>query len=107
MVFSDWKQKSKGLTVSPKLLWEYDLSRFDWQRFRVIVMQRVIERGTTEDFYAAIRLYGGIANVREIIKQIPVLSPIDMSFVCAVFGLKKEELKCYTRKQSRERHLNS
>lgn len=107
MVFGDWRKKSKGLTVSANLLWEYDLSRFDWQRFRVIVMQRVIERGTTEDFYAALRLYGGIKNVREIIKQIPNLSPFDMSFVCCVFGLKKEELRCYIRKQSRERLLNS
>lgn len=107
MIFSDWRQKSKGLQVSKTLLWEYDLSRFDWQRFRVIVMQRVVERGTMEDFYAAIRLYGGIAKVREIIKEIPTLSDIDMNFVCSVFGLKKEQLRCYTRRLSRERLLNS
>lgn len=93
--------------MSKTLLWEYDLTRFDWQRFRTLVMQRVVERGTMEDFYAAIRLYGGIGTVREIIKDIPALSDIDMSFVCSVFGLKKEELRCYTRKLSRERLLNS
>lgn len=107
MIFGDWRQKSKGLEISKSLLWEYDLARFDWQRFRVIVMQRVVERGTMEDFYAAIRLYGGVAKVREIIKEIPVLSEIDMNFVCSVFGLKNEELRCYTRKQSRELLLNS
>ncbi|HJE08304.1 MAG TPA: hypothetical protein K8W12_01930 [Tidjanibacter sp.] len=107
MVFGDWKQKSKGLTVSPSLLWEYDMERFDWQRMRVVVMQRVIERGSDEDMYAALRLYGGFRKVREIVKEIPVLAPIDMNFVCLVFGLKKEELKCYTRRLSREKLLNS
>lgn len=107
MIFSDWRQKSKGLQVSKSLLWEYDLTRFDWQRFRVIVMHRVVERGTMNDFYAAIRLYGGIAKVREIIKEIPTLSDIDMNFVCSVFGLRKEQLRCYTRRLSRERLLNA
>lgn len=107
MIFGDWRQKSKGLKISETLLWEYDMTRFDWQRFRTIVMQRVVERGTMEDFYAAIRLYGGIAKVKEIIRDIPALSDIDTNFVCSVFGLKKEELRCYTRKLSRERLLNS
>jgi hypothetical protein len=64
--------------------------------------QRVIERGWTDDFYAAIKIYGGISSVKEIIKEIPTLSIKDITFVCFVFGLKKENLKCYTRKQSRE-----
>ena len=37
----------------------------------------------------------------------PSLSPRDMNFVCVVFNLKKEELKCYTRKLLRDRLLNS
>lgn len=98
MIFSDWRQKSKGLQISRTLLWEYDLTRFDWLRFRVIVMQRVVERGTMNDFYAAIRLYGEIAKVPSIIKEIPTLSDIDMNFVCPVIGLKKEQPGCCTRK---------
>lgn len=100
MVFGDWKQKSKGLTVSPSLLWEYDMERFDWQRMRVVVMQRVIERGSDEDMYAALRLYGGFRKVREIVKEIPVLAPIDMNFVCLVFGLKKARTTKHKRNSS-------
>ena len=74
---------------------------------RKIVVQRVIERGWLKDFYAAFNLYGGIEGFREIIKELPSLSPRDMNFVCIVFNLEKEELKCYTRKLSREKHLNS
>jgi hypothetical protein len=107
MFFSDWKQKSQGAKISPRLLWEYDLEQFDWDAMRTLVMQRVIERGWPNDFYAAIRLYGGLDKVREIIKEIPVLSLRDMAFACALFKINKEEMKCYTWKQSREKRLNS
>ncbi|HHT22024.1 MAG TPA: hypothetical protein GXZ87_01760 [Bacteroidales bacterium] len=107
MFFSDWKEKSVGKEISKSLLWEYDLSKFDWDAMRVLVVQRVIERGWLDDFYAMIRLYGGIENVREIIKEIPALSPKDMNFVVHFFEIEKEELKCYTRKQLREKHLLS
>ena len=106
MIFDDWKYKNVD-SISKSLLWEYNLTNFDWDNMKTIVMQRVIERGWMNDFYAVIKIYGGLDNVREIIKGIPVLSEKDMSFVCVIFDLKKEELKCYTRKQLREKLLNS
>ena len=51
-------------SISPSLLWEYDLSHFDWWKSRKIVVQRVIERGWLKDFYAAFNLYGGIEGFR-------------------------------------------
>lgn len=106
MIFDDWREKNIN-SISKSLLWEYDLSNFDWDYMKVIVVQRVIERGWMDDFYGAINKYGGIDNIREIIKDIPVLSEKDMNFVCAIFNLKKEDLRCYTRKQLREKLLNS
>lgn len=107
MFFDDWQEKSVGKEISKSLLWEYDLSEFDWEAMRTLVVQRVIERGWLDDFYAVIKKYNGIDNVREIIKEIPTLSAKDMNFVIHFFDLKKENLKCYTRKQLREKHLLS
>jgi hypothetical protein len=107
MFFDDWQKHTKENKISKTLLWEYDLSDFDWQGMRRVVMQRVIERGWPKDFYAAIKLYGGIENVKEIIKTIPFLSPKDAAFVCAVFNIKKEDLQCLKRKQSRKKLLKS
>ena len=86
-IFDDYKDNKGRNTVSPTLLWEYDLTHFDWQRSRKIVVQRIIERGWLKDYFAAFDLYGGIEGFR-------------------VFNLKKEELRCYTRKLSRLEHLN-
>ena len=92
-IFDEYKTYTGDSSISPSLLWEYDLSHFDWwkspERF---VVQRVIERGWLKDFYAAFNLYGGIEGFREIINELPSLSPRDMNFVCIVFNLEKEEL---------------
>ena len=104
MFFDNYKQH-KTARIRESLLWEYDLSRFDWQAMRLIVVQRLVERGRMEDFYALLNMYG-IEGVRESIKEIPVMSPKDMSFVCSVFDIKKEELKCYLRRQSHPQHWN-
>lgn len=83
MFFDNYKQH-KTARIRESLLWEYDLSRFDWQAMRLIVVQRVVERGRMEDFYALLNMYG-IEGVRESIKEIPVMSPKDMSFVWFCF----------------------
>ena len=106
-IFDEYKTYTGEVSISPSLLWEYDLSCFDWWKSRKIVVQRVIERGWLKDFYAAFKFNWRIEGFSEIIKEVPSLSPRDMNFVCVVFNLKKEELKCYTRKLLRDRLLNS
>lgn len=95
-----------GHRINQSLLWEYDMTRFDWQSSKTLVVQRVVEMGEPEDFYAAFDLYGGIEGFREAIKYVPYLNALDMHFVCTVFNLKKEELRCYKKKQSNPGHWN-
>ena len=94
-------------TINPALLWDQDISTFDWWEGRKLVVQRVIERGRPEDFCAAFNMYGGIEGFREIIKTLPYLSDKDINFVCTFFDFKKEDLKCYTRSLLREKTLIS
>lgn len=42
MFFSGWENKSKDAKISESLLWEYDLSRFDWYEMRTVVYIIVI-----------------------------------------------------------------
>lgn len=71
-----------------------------------MVVQRVIERGRITDFYAALNLYG-MKSFKEAVKNIPYLNKKDINFVCTVFGIKKEDLKCYTHIQFHPKHWNS
>ena len=105
MFFDNYKFHPKA-QIRKTLLWEYDLNQFDWEDMRILVVQRVIERGRLNDFYALLNLYG-VNGVKDTIKRIPYLNPKDLSFVCSVFNLKKENLKCYIKQQSTIQHWNS
>jgi len=105
MFFDTYKFHQKA-QIRKTLLWEYDLDHLNWQDMRLVVVQRVIERGRLDDFYALLNLYGQ-KGVKDAIKQIPYLNSKDLSFVCSVFNLKKEDLKCFTKQQSTIQHWNS
>ena len=105
MPFEDY-HNHRNAEVRPSLLWEYDLEKFDWQQMRNEVVQRVLERGRMDDFYAILNLYG-VEGVKAALREIPYMNDKDMNFVCVAFDLRKEELKCYTKKQSMPLHWNS
>jgi hypothetical protein len=100
-MWTDWQKKVKPDAQIPKqLLWDMDLKKFDVQKGQSIVVERVIQRGLPEDFYTLFKIYGGINSVRKIIKdKVAYLHPRDIAFVCMVFNLKKEDLKCYKRRR--------
>ena len=105
MPFEDY-HNHRNAEVRPSLLWEFDLEKFDWQHMRNEVVQRVLERGRMDDFYAILNLYG-MEGVKAALREIPYMNDKDMNFACVAFDLRKEELKCYTRKQSMPLHWNS
>jgi hypothetical protein len=99
-MWTDWEKKvDPNRKLPDSLFWDIDLKTFDFQKGKNTVVERVIERGSFDDFYTIFRLYGGIENVREIIKEIHHLSPRDTAFVCVVFDIKKEELRCFTHRR--------
>ena len=99
-MWTNWEEKADpNATIPRHLLWDVNLKEFDWEKGKSIVVQRVIEYGNPEDYYTLFRMYGGIEGVREIIKNIKQFNyPQDISFVCMVFDLKKEEMVCYKQK---------
>ena len=99
-------EKHPDAKVNPNLLWEYDLSDFDFQQMKSVVIQRVIERGWPDDWYVMLNLYGE-KEVAETIKVIPYLNDRDINFVSKVFRIPLSKMKCCKKKQSRQAHWNS
>ena len=78
MFFDNYKQHTDA-QIRQSLFWEYDMSRFDWEKMRTLVVQRVIERGRKDDFFAILNRYG-VEGVKESIKEIPTMNAKDISF---------------------------
>lgn len=98
--------KHKEARIRKSLFWEYDFERIDWIRMKNLVVQRVIERGRIDDYYAILNLYG-LDGVIEEIKKIPYMNAKDQAFVCSVFQINREDLQCCIKKQSANQHWNS
>ena len=92
--------------INPSLLWEYNFDKVDFMTMRNIVVQRVVERGWPQDWFAMLNLYG-VNAVKEAIKELSYLNEKDMNFVSQVFDIPLTDLKCYTKKQSAQPHWNS
>lgn len=105
MFFGDYN-KHKDAKLRKSLLWEFDTTKIDWHEMRDIIVQRVIERGRPDDFYAILNKYS-LNEIKESIKRIPYLNPRDRAFVCTVFNLNKNELKCTTSKRLKNQHWSS
>ena len=105
MFFSNYQQH-KDARIRKSLFWEYEFEKINLQEMRYLVVQRVIERGRMDDYYAMLNLYG-IESVIEAIKNIPYMNSKDQAFVCSVFQINKTDLKCFSRKQLTNPHWNS
>ena len=70
MLFDNYKLHTDTV-IRPSLLWEYDLSRFDWMKMRNVVVQSVLERGRMDDYYAMLNLYGW-EGVRDALRRKPL-----------------------------------
>ena len=107
-MWKDWEQQLKDnpdVEIDKRLLWEYNMSNFNWQKCRHIVVERVINIGGVNpkaNMLALFKMYGGYENVRKIIKnEVIGFSKFGEEYVCDAFELKREDLKSYKRKQKR------
>lgn len=50
-------ESKKPSIINPALLWEYDLGTFNYQKSYKIVIERVIIRGTLEEWQEMVKLY--------------------------------------------------
>ncbi len=94
------QQQNDNPNLPARLFWEYDLERTDWQRDSVGIIERVLERGTHDEWAELVRFYG-IEKVLHILKEeIRFLFDEVIEDACVYFRLKKEDLLCYRRKQT-------
>lgn len=73
-------------SIRSTLLWDMDHASFDLQKGKQIIVERTIERGQMEDFYAAFDLYG-FDQFRSILAKIKRINPYVAPFATIAFHL--------------------
>jgi hypothetical protein len=91
------------LQIRPELFWDVDFTKLDEQNNRRLVIERVFSYGTIPELQRIISFYG-LEIIGNELKKVGYLDPKTFEFAITFLGLKKEEMKCYIKKQSQPQH---
>lgn len=105
-IFQTYTEEKGKHQINQGLLWEYCMDNFDWQKYRRVVVERVIKMGRLSDWYGAFDLYGGIRGFRKIARdEVVDLTPRELDFMCKALNIDILDTKCYKQAQLRRQHL--
>lgn len=85
--------------LSVHLFWDVDREKVDIQGSKKLIVQRVLELGTLEDWKVLVQMYG-LKEIDEVALRLRSLDDITISFLCTIFNRKKEDFRCYRLRQS-------
>jgi len=86
------------------LFWDFRYDEIQWEEDYLTVMERVLERGSEDDWQQMMGFYGKQKVIEALKYEIKFLVDYAINKVCDYFHLCREELLCYLRKQSRPGH---
>ena len=95
----------KKLTVkdlSSHLFWDIDPVNLDVQRYRKLIIQRVLDYGLLSD-WRKIYAYYGLQNIVDVVKNLRDIDRKSAAFIAALSKTPKEEFRCYSTIQSKDR----
>lgn len=92
-------------SLSRKLFWDTDINSIDPEKHASFIVERVLSRGSFEDFKATLAFYGK-KHVGELATKLRYLDKIVLAFCINYFSIPKEEFRCYTERQSHPTHWN-
>ena len=76
------------------LFWDVDYTGIQWQKNYRFVIERVLERGTFEDWQEIKRFYG-MDKIEEAAVQARWLDNTTLSFCSNYLQIPKEQFRCY------------
>ena len=88
-------------TLSKRAFWDIELSALDFDQHSKFIITRVFERGNEEDMQVIMTCYSN-ELIRNCLKDAPQLLPIASERAKKFFGLRDEDFRCNTSKDSRD-----
>ncbi len=93
------------MTLPPYLFWDTDLSTLDFQEHARFVIQRVIQKGSINDWITIKRFYG-LPLIKQEILQMRTLDTKTLHFFSVYFNIPKSKFRCYITQQSTPKHYS-
>jgi hypothetical protein len=80
--------------LSKQAFWDVDMDNIDYKNAMLNVLERILLRGSEDDFREIRRFYGD-KKIREKIIYIKCFGPKEVNFCCLIFNLKTTDFVHY------------
>ncbi len=95
----------KQIPIRKELFWDVNITNLDPDKHKHLIIERVLSYGNIEELKFILTHYK-TSTIKEEIKKIGYLDPKTYNFVITYFNLSKDQLRCYTKRQSVKQHWN-
>jgi hypothetical protein len=89
--------------LSNRLFWDVDPSLLDWEKHIKLIVLRVVERGTIEEWKTIVRKYG-LTNIVATAKKIRSMDALTANFLAQISDTPITEFQCYNTIQLNQQH---
>ncbi|MEO8147477.1 MAG: hypothetical protein ABI723_07560 [Bacteroidia bacterium] len=83
--------KSGRFPFSQNLFWDYPLENIDLKQHQRYIIERVLTRGITDDFYMLLKIYS-TKEIQDALRKSKELDPKTIHFCSWYFNLPKNEM---------------
>jgi hypothetical protein len=91
--------------LSKTLFWDVDVTKLKPRKHAVFIVERVLTRGTWDEFKRTLDYYGK-TNVGDFARKICFLDELALNFCVNYFKIPKSKFKCFKNKQLNQLHWN-
>ena len=87
------------MQLTKALFWDTDINKLDYEKHARHIIERVLVRGTLNDWFE-IKNYYGTDRIKSEVLKIRFLDKITLNFCSKYFQTPKQEFKCYNTEPS-------
>ena len=91
--------------LSKQAFWDTNMASIDYRKNARFVVEKVVERGSHDDFINLLNFYG-FEEMKHLVLKANWLSDMSINFCCTLFEVKPTDFKCYEKKQLNQQHWN-
>lgn len=91
------------MQLTQALFWDTDVTKLDFKKNKVAIIQRILMRGTFEQFKEMLAFYGR-RTVKSVAKNARYLDKYTLAFCSVIFKIPKTQFRCYKFAQSNPTH---
>ncbi len=89
--------------LSKRLFWDTNSAQLDWDKDSPLIITRVVERGTLEEWRVIVRRYG-LDKIISVAKEIRYMDLMAINFLAQISGTPLTEFRCYNTIQLNRQH---